>query len=162
MGDCSDPLLEGVRITDEGYLWTELIPKYYCCLIEWILIIWGIGMNTPEGNRVRVTSEDLWSLKIWRYLDCYIAIYDSVKHDKTSVCSSVFQWSPTQAIKHSGDTFIRGIIMFHPSCISLLYHFDLTYTLLGKGRPHRESIFELARRKANRKLHMLSIAQHGW
>ena len=36
-------------------------------------------------------------------------------------------------MKHSGDTFIREIIMFHPSCSSPLYHFDLTYILLGRG-----------------------------
>ena len=151
MGDCPDTFLEGFRITDEGYLWIELIPKYYCCWTEWILIIWGIGMNKwilyeyclkARGCMWRVRTR---SLKIWRYLDGYIAIYDSMKHDKACVCPSIFQRSPTQVIKHTGDTFIRGIIMFHTYCSSPLYHFGPTYILLSRGRPHRGSIFDLGR-----------------
>ena len=45
------------------------------------------------------------------------------KHDKTCVSPSVCQRSPTQVIKHAGNTLLWGIVVLHPSSRSPLNHF---------------------------------------
>ena len=104
-------------------------------------------MNLLKGKRLRVhmASVSLGFLKMEISEWLHRHIYNSVKRDKMCVSLSVCQRSPTQVIKHAGNTLIWGIVVLHPSPLN---HFNFIDNLFSVWRPNRRNVFNLGTLKA--------------